>query len=321
MVAQRGGPRPFRFGVCVHGAPTRAAWAALARKAEALGYATFLVGDHLYWPVAPFAALMAAADATTTLRVGTFVANNDMRHPALLAKEAHTLDLLSDGRFELGLGAGWYAPEYGWIGRSFDPAATRIARLAEAIRIIKGLGAPDPLTVAGAHYAVADLVGRPTPAQRPHPPLLLGGGGRRLLTLAGREADIVHFIPKASESRVNLADSSPAAMAARVGWVRAAAGERFGAIELGTLLFDLAVTADERSGAEALAARWTGHPQGAPVTGAQLLDSVSVLVGNVEQIVARLRRWREELGISYIVVFTEPQMEAFAPVVARLAGT
>src|SRR5689334_6254117 len=141
-------PRPFRFGVCLHGAPTRAAWADLARKAEALGYATFLVGDHLYWPVSPFASLMAAADATSALRVGTFVANNDMRHPALLAKEAYTLDRFSEGRFELGLGAGWYAPEYAWIGQEFDPATTRVARLAEAIRIVKGLAGEEPLTIA-----------------------------------------------------------------------------------------------------------------------------------------------------------------------------
>jgi probable F420-dependent oxidoreductase len=314
-------PRPFRFGVCLHGAPTRAAWADLARKAEALGYATLLVGDHLYWPVSPFASLMAAADATTTLRVGTLVANNDLRHPALLAKEAYTLDLFSDGRFELGLGAGWYAPEYGWIGQGFDPAATRVARLAEAIRIIKGLASEERLTLAGEHYTVADLAGRPAPAQRPRPPLLLGGGGKRMLALAGREADIVHLMPKAAESRVNLADSSPAAMAERIGWVRAAAGERFGAIELGTLLFELHVTEDARGTAAMLAERWTAHPQGAPVTAAHLLDSLSVLVGSVEQIVERLQRWRAELGISYIVVFTEPQMEAFAPIVARLAGT
>jgi probable F420-dependent oxidoreductase len=313
--------RPFRFGICLHGAPSRAAWVALARKAEALGYATFLVGDHLYWPVSPFAALMAAADATSTLRVGTFVLNNDLRHPALLAKEAYTLDLLSDGRFELGLGAGWFGPEYGWIGQPFDPAARRIARLAEAIRIIKGLGSEERLTFAGDHYAVADLVGRPKPVQQPGPPLLLGAGGRRMLELAGREADIVHLIPKATESRMNLADSSPAAMAERVGWVRAAAGERFAAIELGTLLFDLLVSDDARSAAETLAARWAAHPQGAPVTGAQFLGSVSVMVGSVDQIVERLQRWREELGISYIVAFTEPHMEAFAPVVARLAGT
>jgi probable F420-dependent oxidoreductase len=260
-------PRPFRFGVCLHGASTRAAWANLARK------------------------------------------------------EAYTLDLLSDGRFELGLGAGWYAPEYGWIGQPFAPAARRVARLAEAIRIIKGLASPEPLTLTGEHYQVRELAGRPSPAQRPHPPLLVGGGGKRMLELAGREADIVHLMPKANESRVNLADSSPAAMAERVGWVRAAAGERFGAIELGTLLFELHVTDDAQGTAATLAARWTSHPQGAPVTAAHLLDSLSVLVGSVEQIVERLQRWRAALGISYVVVFTEPQMEAFAPVVARLAGT
>lgn len=313
-------PRPFRFGVCASGAGSRAEWAALARRAEDLGYTTFLVGDHFYWGLAPFAALMAAAETTSALRVGGFVFNNDLRHPAVLAKEAATLDLLSAGRLELGLGAGWYGPEYAQAGLPFDSPGVRVERLAEAVHVIKGLFREEPVTFAGRHYAVSALEGVPKPVQRPHPPLLLGGGGRRMLELAGREADIISLIPKLAGARIDLADASLAAMGRRLAWVRRAAGEQFDRLEISTLLFDLLVTDRRQQGAELIAARWSAHRQGVPVTSDHVLDAVSVLVGSVDGIVEQLQRWREVLGISYVVVWPERHLEDFAPVVARLSG-
>src|SRR2546429_9289950 len=187
--------RPFRFGVAAEGAPSREQWVEKARKVEDLGYATFLVADHFVNEFPPITALLSAADATNKLRVGSFVFDNDFRHPALLAKEAATLDLLSGGRLELGLGAGWMKPEYDQAGIPFDRASERIDRMKEGVQIIKGLFADGPVDFAGRYYTITDLEGFPKPTQRPHPPIHIGGGGQSLLALAAREADIVGFIP------------------------------------------------------------------------------------------------------------------------------
>src|SRR6266571_8677309 len=183
--------RPFRFGVVAESAPSREQWVDKARKVEQFGYATFLVADHFVNEFPPITALMAAADATNKLRVGSFVFDNDFRHPALLAKEAATLDLLSGGRFELGIGAGWHRPEYEQIGLPFESAGIRISRLEEALSIIKQFFTKETVTFAGNHYTVTNLQALPKPLQRPHPPIFMGGGGKRLLSLAGREADII----------------------------------------------------------------------------------------------------------------------------------
>src|SRR5947207_14304512 len=189
--------RPFRFGVVAESAPSREAWIELVRRSENLGYATFLLADHYVNEFPPIAALMAAADAASTIHIGSLVFDNDFRHPVVLAKEVATLDLLSGGRFELGLGAGWKLPEYEWAGIPFNPPGVRIDRLAEAVRVLKGLFADGPLTFSGRHYAIAGLDGQPKPLQRPHPPITIGGGGRRILSLAAREADTVSLIPRA----------------------------------------------------------------------------------------------------------------------------
>src|SRR5437762_1258584 len=183
--------RPFRFGINVRTAASQAEWADKARKVEALGYAVLLVPDHLADLLAPFPALAAAAAATTRLRVGTAVLNNDFRHPALLAREAATLDVLSDGRLELGLGAGHMQAEYEQAGLVFDSGGTRIERLAEAVVIVKRLLEGKPVTFAGRHYRVTDHTIHPRPVQRPRPPIFIGGHAPRLLTMAAREADIV----------------------------------------------------------------------------------------------------------------------------------
>jgi probable F420-dependent oxidoreductase len=176
--------------VCEH--PERPeAWAETARRIEASGFSTLLMPDHFDDRFAPLPALTAAAAATTTLRLGTYVADNDYRHPVVLAKEAATVDVLFGGRFELGIGAGWERRDYHWSGIAFDPPARRVERLREAITVLKGLFADGACTYAGHHYRITALDGTPKPTQRPHPPILLGAGGPKMLELAGREADIV----------------------------------------------------------------------------------------------------------------------------------
>jgi probable F420-dependent oxidoreductase len=183
--------RPFRFGVNVRHAKSRSEWRETARKIEDLGYATLTLPDHLSELIAPMPALVSAAEATTTLRVGTNVLNNDLRHPVLVAREAAAVDLLTDGRLQLGLGAGAIRAEYEQAGLDFDRGRTRVERLAEAVTIIKGLFTGEKFTFAGRHYHVTDHVIAPSPVQRPHPPILIGGNGPLLLALAAREADIV----------------------------------------------------------------------------------------------------------------------------------
>jgi probable F420-dependent oxidoreductase len=306
--------RPFRFGVT---APTPSAgtdWAERVRRVEQLGYATLVVPDHFRDHLAPVPALTAAALATTRLRVGSLVFSNDFRHPAVLAKEAATIDVLSGGRFELGLGGGWLRSEYDQAGIPFDAPATRIERLEEAVTIIKGLLAGERVTFAGRHYAIADLEGRPTPVQRPHPPIAIGGGGRRTLTLAAREASIVGLVPRARRdgSGLDLTDLSDAATREKLEWVRAAAGDRFDSLEIHALIQAVAVGERRTAAADDLASRFK-------VARDVVLETPYVLVGTVKEICETLRERRERYGISYLTVF-ERDMEVFAPVVKRLAG-
>lgn len=308
--------RPFRFGMITESASSREQWITLVRKAEDLGYATFLLADHFVNEFPPLTALMAAADATKTLRVGSFVFDNDFRHPALLAKEVATLDLLSDGRFELGIGAGWHRPEYEQVGLPFDRAGVRINRLEEALLIIKQFFTEEAVNFAGSHYTVTNLKAFPRPLQRPYPPILMGGGGKRLLTLAGREADIIGLHLKVNDNgTVDASERTEAALAQKVEWVRQAAGERFAAVELNLLVAAVIITQDQRQAAEQYI-REKGRPE---TTIEQLLANPYVFIGDVEQITERIQRLREQFGISYFVMDTE-YMEAFAPVAARLAG-
>ena len=307
--------RPFRFGVT---APTPSGgtnWAERARRVEQLGYSMLVVPDHFRDHLAPVPALVAAALATTRLRVGSLVFSNDFRHPAVLAKEAATIDVLSGGRFELGLGGGWLRAEYDQAGIPFDAPGTRIERLEEAVTIIKGLLAGERVTFAGRHYTIADLEGRPTPVQRPHPPIAIGGGGRRTLSLAAREASIVGLVPRARRdgSGLDLSDLSDAATREKLEWVRSAAGARFDSLEINALIQAVAVADQRMTAADQLASRFK-------VAREVVLETVYVAVGTIEEICETLRQRRERHGISYLTVF-ERDMEAFAPVVARLAGT
>jgi probable F420-dependent oxidoreductase len=314
--------RPFRFGVGNEsGARSRAAWDTLVRRAEALGYAILLVSDHYSTNVIlPLVALMAAADAAPTIRIGSYVFDNDFRHPAQLAKEAATLDLLSEGRFELGIGAGWDPADYEQVGLPFDRAGVRIERLAEGVAIIKQFFTQESVTFAGTHYRVTGLPAVPKPVQRPHPSIFIGGGGKRVLSLAAREADIVGITPKINaDGTVDASERTEAALERKVAWIRQAAGERFASLEL-NLQVGVAITMDLQQAAEGLV---HGHYAGLGVTDITadvILASPYWLIGNVDQVVDQVHRLRETFGISYLMV-GDYHMEAFAPVVARLAGT
>jgi len=309
--------RAFRFGAGVTGAGSRAEWVALARRVEELGYAVLLVPDHFDELFPPSVALMAAADAAPQLRIGSYVYDNDFRHPALLAKEAALLDLLSDGRLELGIGAGWNLVDYEQTGLPFESAGMRIERLAEAITIIRQFFTQETVTFAGKYYRVTGLQGMPKPVQRPHPPIFIGGGGKRVLTLAGQEADIVglHFKVNADNS-VDAEERLETALARKIAWVREAACERFAAIELNLLLSGVIVTDYRQRAAEERAHKLQAG--GSTVTADVLLQSPYWLIGSVDEIVERLVHLRATHGISYIVA-REDAFEAFAPVVARLA--
>ena len=308
--------KPFRFGVNVWGARSGAEWADKARRVEALGYSTLTVPDHLAELFSPMPALIAAAHATTRLRVGTNVLNNDLRHPVLVAREAATVDLLTDGRLQLGLGAGHMKSEYDEAGLHYDAGATRVERLAEAVTIIKGLLEGEPVTVAGRHYRVTGHTIHPRPVQRPHPPILIGGNGRRLLALAAREADIVGLSGitfREGGTQADVSGWTATGVDERIRLVREAAGARYAQLEVNALVQRVIITDQRRQAAEDLARRW---PQ---LSADDILQSPYVLIGTVDQIVDDLQVRRQRWDISYYVTF-EPYMEAFAPVVARLAG-
>jgi probable F420-dependent oxidoreductase len=305
--------RPFRFGVVGITGTSRRDWIAKAQRAEALGYSTFLVWDHLNDQLAPLVALMAAADATTKLRIGTYVLANDFRHPAVLAKELATLDLLSEGRVEFGIGAGWNREEFTQAGLPFHAPAVRVQRLQESVQIIKGLWGDGPLTFQGQHYTVVNYQSYPQPYQLPYPPIMIGGARKQMLAFAAREATIVAFATKVHpDGTHDFAASTGPALARRVGWVREAAGERFATLELQIHVGGVVLTEDREQSAAQLAPT-------VQLTPTQLLDCVQALVGTEDQIVATLQQRRIQYGISYIGI-DERFMEVLAPIVARLAG-
>ena len=307
------GTRPFRFGVQTAGMGSRDEWVARAYRAEALGYDTWLIPDHFGAQFAPVPALAAAAEATVSLRIGSFVFANDYRHPIMLAKEAATLDVLSGGRFELGLGAGWQREEYAAVGLPFDAPGVRIDRLAEALSIIKAYFGGEPVHFAGQYYRVSGLVGTPPPIQRPHPPILIGGGGPRLLTLAAREATIVGINLRALPGGgLDRADIAADAVARKAILVREVAGLRWDDLEVSIALFGGEITDDPRAAAAALVQR-------SGVDEATVLDSPHALFGTLDALTDRAREYRERWGISYFTV-RERDMQTLAPLVARLRG-
>lgn len=319
-------PRPFRFGAVGVTAPTAEAWRDCARKVEGLGYSTLVTGDHIAFGfLAPLQALLAAANATRTLRLATHVLANDFRNPVMLAHELTTLDLLSDGRLEFGIGAGWLGLDYAAAGIPFDPPGARVGRLEEAVPLFKRLFGDEPVTFTGDHYRVHDLNLQPKPRQRPYPPLYIGGAGKRILSLAGREANIVGLdIKGTKDGGKDAATISAQSTAEKVEWIRQVAGERFGELELHVLVNKVVVTDDRRRGVADVAAWLRAFPwsilANVETDAEALLQSPHLLVGSVDQIIEDLQERRECYGISYVTVGSE-MVDAFAPVVERLVGT
>jgi probable F420-dependent oxidoreductase len=311
------GPRPFRFGVQANGTGGRAEWIDMARKVESLGYSTLTMPDHLSDQLAPVPALQCAADATSTLRLGALVFDNDYRHPVMLAKELATMDVLSDGRVEIGLGAGWMVSDYERSGIPYDPPGVRVSRFIEGLAVIRGALGPEPFSFEGDHYTVTDYDGLPKPLQSP-PPVLIGGGGPRVLRFAARHADIVGINPALTSGAVDT--STFASMTAdatddKVDLVRTAASEagRLADIEMNIRAFMVSVTEDVESALTALSG-FSGAPTNV------IAESPFALVGPpaklIDDLVERRRRW----GFSYVIVGRN-DIDTFAPVVAALSGS
>jgi probable F420-dependent oxidoreductase len=316
---------PFRFAVQATNAAGGREWRETVRKVEDLGYSTLFLADHYLGPgpaqkvartprqdLAPIAAMAAAAALTETLRIGCRVFCIDYHLPAVLAKEAATLDLLSDGRLEMGIGAGWSETEYNAMGLTFDRPGRRIAKLAEVVALIRAHWGGEQLDFAGQLFQVRGYAGRPQPVQRPHPPIMIGGGGPRMLAFAGREADIVSMSSVPFVARDTDGRDPQAVARRRIDVVRAAAGERYGRLDIESSPYFAAVT-DDPEGAFAQAAASTGIPVDV------LRTHPNVMIGSLETIVESLFSRRESLGVNYVTV-QQSQIESFAPVVDQLRG-
>lgn len=307
--------KPFRFGVQSSRAADGAAWRDQARRCEGLGYSTLYVPDHFTDQWGPLVALTVAAEVTSTLNVGALVFDNDYRHPVVLAKEIATLDLVSGGRVEFGLGAGWLRTDYEESGISYDEPRVRIDRLEEAVELYRRLWTGGA-TFTGEHYRVEGAAGLPAPVSPGGPKLIIGGGGRRVLSLAARHADIVGVNPSLRSGAVDAATAASAVSGLydeRIDWIRGAAGARFDQLELQALTFLVAVDGDRDEMAELMA-------PGLGLTPAEAREVPIVLVGSTDEICDQLVERRARWGLSYWVVH-DHEMDAFAPVVERLAGT
>lgn len=308
--------KPFRFGIQASTAPDRPTWTDLARRAEDLGYSALTMPDHFTDQLAPMPALMAAADATTTLRIGALVWDNDYKHPVVFAKEIATMDVLSGGRVELGIGAGWMRTDYDQAGIVYDEPKVRIDRMIEAVSVIRGCMASGPFSFSGDHYRITDYDGLPKPVQQPLPPLLIGGGGPRMLRYAAREADIVGINPTLTAGAVGpeaIANMTAEAVDDKVAIVRQAGAHRLDAIEFNIRAFLVNVTDDRDGAVDALT-----HAMG--VSADMVRNSPFALIGPPEQLIEDLLARRERWGFSYVIVGGE-DVDKFAPVVAALAGT
>ncbi len=286
----------------------------MSRKSQELGFSTISMPDHIgkeHSAIAP--GLVLAAEAAPTLQVGSFVYDNDFRNPVVLAQEVATIDRLTGGRFEFGLGAGWQLRDYEQTGFTFDPGPVRVARMQEALQLIVPLLTEKAVTFHGTYYHVQDAEGYSC-LQRPHPPVLIGGGGRRLLSFAAKHADIISILPRSRPDGqgFDVRDAGATAFDEKLGWIREAAGARLAQLELNVLLQAVMQTEDRTAVAEMLAAQFQ-----APV--AELLESPLILVGTVDQMAADLEARRSRFGISYVTVF-DRDMEAMAPVIQRLKG-
>ena len=312
--------RPFTFLASIQAVMDGKTLAAEARRAEAMGFTALVVPDHLIEQLSPIPALATIAAATDRLRIGAFVHNNDLHHPAVLAQDLASLDVLSGGRLDVAIGAGWRRPEYDAIGLPFEPTPIRQARLEEAVAVLKGCFGAGPFSFAGAHYTIRDLDGYPKPVQQPHPPFFIGGGGRRTLALAGREADIVGLAPRIlSGQRPDPNSLTLAAAAEKLDWVREAAGQRFPDLTFNVYPSSWPVTITDHPRRDA--ARVVDYLLGRSaidLTVDDVLESPHLFVGTIDGFVEKFRMLRERLGISSFMV---GDIDELAPVVERLAGT
>jgi probable F420-dependent oxidoreductase len=302
----------FRFGAMLGRAASRKEWLDQVKMAEDLGYSTVFISDHFSDKLAPLPALAMAAEHTQ-MKVGTLVLANDFRHPAVLAKEAATVDLLSEGRLELGIGTGWDEEDYAASGIRKDPPRIQVDRFQEAIAVLKGLWAEGRLEFEGEHYQVHND-GRPKPGEG-RPTLLIGGGGPRMLGIAAREADIVGISAGEITTRNDLRGKLVGAgqlLDQKLDWIREGAGDRFDRLELNILTFGTEV-GDRKAGAEKLAEIWKAEPQ-------DLYSSPHFLIGEPGEIEEDLIARRERWGISYLVIQPD-KLADLAPVVSRLTGT
>lgn len=309
-------PRPFRFSADLHHPLDGRSWADSARELESLGYSTLFVPDHFDEGLGPIAAMATAAAVTTTLNVGSLVLDCDFRHPAVLARELATIDQLSGGRLEVGLGAGWKRLDYERSGISMDAAGTRVDRMIEHARVLRGLFSGEPVTFAGEHYRITDLDGTPKPHRAGGPPFLIGGGGRRVLRFAASNADIVGVNASIHSGEIDTAaahDALAARIDEKVSWVRDAAGARFADLELNAWLSVAEVTDDAASVGEMLAGVFESSPD-------EVLASPLTLIGSPTEIAERLHSRRERWGYSYVAIPGDRARD-FAPTVAALAGS
>lgn len=307
--------KSFRFGVQASTAPTRTAWAELARRVESNGYDVLTMPDHFTDQLAPVPALMTAADVTTSLRVGALVWDNDYKHPLVLAKELATMDVLSDGRLEIGIGAGWMISDYEQAGMPYDSPGVRIDRFIEGMDVIRGCMADGAFSYSGTHYAITNYNGLPKPVQGPCPPILIGGGGKRVLTYAARNADIIGINGTMTAGVVGpdaISTMTAQAVTDKVNIVRNAAGDRLDKIELNVRSFFVSVTDDAQGTMENMA-KMIG------VETSFIAESPFALVGPSTKLVDDLIERRERWGFSYVIVGAD-DVESFAPVVAALRG-
>ncbi len=315
-------PRPFRFGTAggLISDPDRLRSA--ARRAESLGYSTFGMADHFMLPLAPLIALQAVADATTSIRLTQVVLAEGLRHPAVLAKELATLDVLSGGRVEIGIGAGWMRGEFDQAGIPFIPTPKRLRRMEESVTVIKGLCGDGPFSFEGDHFTISALDGSPKPRQRPHPPVMVGGGGPQVLATAARCADIIQMLPgPITGSNVDTAQVTRSAFRQRIDWIEEAAGDRFAHIELGALLMEVAVTDDTEAAERAFLARIESPAGPNGPSEKDILASPLVAIGSLAAVCDKLERGRKELGLSYLACPAHARMDVLAPVIEKLAGT
>ena len=308
--------RPFRFAVDITGPRDGLSWADTVREVESLGYSTMFVPDHFDEGLGPITAMATAAAVTTTLNVGALVFDCDYRHPAVLARELATIDLLSEGRLEVGLGAGWKKLDYEWTGIPMDAPKVRVDRMTEHVRVMKALFGAEPVTFAGEHYTITDLDGSPKPFRAGGPPIIIAGGGRRVLRFAGANADIVGVNASIHSGEIDTAaaqDALPERIDEKVDWVREGAGDRFDSLEINAWLSVAEVTDDAAGMAEMLAGIFAATP-------ADVLASPLTLIGSVGECAERLQARRERWGYSYTVIPADKALD-FAPLVAQLAGS